>query len=278
MFARFTRITIAFALAALPLHGQTAVSGQTAPCKVPAAGTAAKHEPKPYLAEFKITRVQTLGNGATITTESTRTQAMDSQNHLLFSYSQTQNYSDHVLVTSVTVTDRTSGTQTIWNSQSKKATVIKEPPVEQRHGCWQSLASHQMRNYGDAPTSSAAAQRSAVAKPAGAPVVLQGPRRTTASEDLGTMTIQGLEARGQRHTTTTPAGEIGNDQPLVSTQEDWFATGYGFSVRSIRDDPQQGKETTELVRMEKGEPDPAIFLPPEGYETVVEEMVPCKEQ
>jgi hypothetical protein len=257
---------------ALPALGQTTPSVQTASCKVPAA----RPQPKPYYAEFKTTHVQTLGNGAIITTESTRIQAMDSQNHVLFSNSQTQNYGDHSVQTWANVTDRAAGTQTTWNSQSKKATVIKEPPVEQRHGCWQTVDGHQTRNYPDPQARGAATQSGVVVKPSTVPAP-QFPHRAMVSEDLGTMTIQGLEARGQRHTTTTPAGEIGNDQPLVSIQEDWFATGYGFSVRSIRDDPQQGKETTELVKMEQGEPDPAIFLPPEGYETVVEEMVPCKQ-
>jgi len=257
---------------ALPMDGQTTAIVQTESCKVPSA----RPQPKPYYAEFKTTHVQTLGNGATITTESARVQALDSQNHLLSSYTQTQYYGDHSLLTSVTVMDRAAGTQTTWNSQNKKATVIKEPPVEQRHGCWQTVAGHQTRNYPDAPASGATAQSSAVAKSSAAPAP-QLQRPMPVRTDLGTMTIQGLEARGQRWTTTTPAGEIGNDQPLVSIQEDWFATGYGFSVRSIYDNPQHGKETTELVKMEPGEPDPAIFLPPEGYETVVEEMIPCKQ-
>jgi hypothetical protein len=272
MYKSFCRILAACAVAgvALPTLGQTTPIVQTESCKVPTAQT----QPRPYYAEFKTTRVQTLGNGATITTESTRVQAMDSQNRILFSNSQAMYYGDHSLQTWASVTDRTAGTQTTWNSQTRKATVTKEPPVDQRHGCWQSLAGHQMRNYPDA--AGATAQSSVVVKPSAAPSI-HGPRQTFASEDLGTTTIQGLTAHGQRSTSTTPAGEIGNDQPLVSTQEEWIATGYGFSVRSIRDDPQQGKETTELVKMETGEPDPAVFLPPEGYETVVDEMVPCKQ-
>jgi hypothetical protein len=89
------------------------------------------------------------------------------------------------------------------------------------------------------------------------------------------MTILGIEAHGTRYTTTTPAGEIGNDQPLVRTQEDWFAKGSGINVRNVTDDPQQGKHSMELVKLDQGEPDPALFQPPDGYEIVTEEMVPC---
>jgi hypothetical protein len=266
---------------ALPILGQAANSAQTQPCKVSAASTQSKPpilEPKPYLAEFKTTRVQTLANGATITTESTRVRAMDSQRRLMTSYTQIQYYGDHSLLNSVSVTDMEAGTHASWNSQSKKATIVKEPPAEQRHGCWQSESGHYRRDYPGTRMSGATVQNSVVFKPATPAPVPQVQRQTQVMEDLGTMTIQGLEARGRRWTITTPAGEIGNDQPLVVTSEDWFANGYGFSARSIRDDPQQGKETTELTKFETGEPDPDLFLPPEGYETVVEEMVPCKEQ
>jgi hypothetical protein len=107
-----------------------------------------------------------------------------------------------------------------------------------------------------------------------------GPRNPRPGvEDLGTVMIEGVEARGQRWTTTIPVGLIGNNQPLVSIEENWFADGLGldFSVRSLRDDPQMGKETRDLVKLDWGEPDPTLFQPPEGYEVVTEELVPCKD-
>ena len=59
-------------------------------------------------------------------------------------------------------------------------------------------------------------------------------------EDLGTDTIQGVEAHGRRITTTIPAGEIGNAAPLVRTRETWMAvapTLQGLVVRENSDDP-----------------------------------------
>jgi hypothetical protein len=38
-----------------------------------------------------------------------------------------------------------------------------------------------------------------------------------------------------------------------------------------------GKKDEELVNLLRGEPDPALFLPPDGYEFVINEMVVCKE-
>jgi hypothetical protein len=101
----------------------------------------------------------------------------------------------------------------------------------------------------------------------------------SAREDLGTATIQGVEARGYRITTTIPAGEQGNDQPLVSKREVWMAPGFGRALREITDDPRMGKRTMELVNLTQSEPDLTAFQPPEGYEVVIEEMheVACQQ-
>jgi hypothetical protein len=40
----------------------------------------------------------------------------------------------------------------------------------------------------------------------------------------------------------------------------------GLVMMSIHDDPREGRVTTVMEDFRQGEPDPAIFLPPEGYE------------
>jgi hypothetical protein len=97
-------------------------------------------------------------------------------------------------------------------------------------------------------------------------------RHAPKREDLGTTTIQGVEAHGWRYTRTTPVGEVGNDQPLVNTQEVWTSPELGQVVRSVRSDPRAGTTTKELVSLDLGEPDPALFQPPEGYEMHSSEM------
>jgi hypothetical protein len=86
-----------------------------------------------------------------------------------------------------------------------------------------------------------------------------------------------LVAHEVRTTETTPSGAVGNDAPLVRTHEVWTAKTIPLLVRSITDDPRTGKQTRELVEFNQGEPDPALFQPPEGYRIVTEEMhpVPC---
>lgn len=86
--------------------------------------------------------------------------------------------------------------------------------------------------------------------------------------DLGTTTIQGIEAHGIRRTGTTPAGEIGNDVPLVRTSEVWSSNVFPLVLREMSDDPRLGKHTRELVRLDLGEPDVSLFAPPEDSEIV----------
>ena len=84
-------------------------------------------------------------------------------------------------------------------------------------------------------------------------------------EDLGARTINGIDAKGRRTTETFPAGSFGNDQPLTVSHEVWMSPELGLPVLQIDDDPRTGVRTTELTEIERGEPDPALFQPPEGY-------------
>jgi|ERR1035441_5582248 hypothetical protein len=84
--------------------------------------------------------------------------------------------------------------------------------------------------------------------------------------------IQGVEAHGHRYTTEIPAGQIGNDKPLVRVEENWMAPSLGIQVRRISDDPQQRKTTMELVKVDLSEPPVSAFQPPEGYEVQTEEL------
>jgi hypothetical protein len=90
-------------------------------------------------------------------------------------------------------------------------------------------------------------------------------RKEYKTEDLGTKQINGVTARGSRSTRTIPAGEEGNDQPLVVINETWRSKDLGLMVMAISDDPRRGRTTTEYEELNLGEPDGALFVPPEGY-------------
>jgi hypothetical protein len=104
-------------------------------------------------------------------------------------------------------------------------------------------------------------------------------REDPVHEDLGTTTIQGVEARGERWTARIPVGEAGNDKPIATMTEVWQSAGFPVALREINTDPRVGKRTREVVRFTAGEPDLTLFQPPDGYEIVTEEMreISCRD-
>src|ERR1039457_199415 len=102
-------------------------------------------------------------------------------------------------------------------------------------------------------------------------------------EELGTKTIQGVEARGRRTSWTTVAANTGKHKKQKhqlctteeSTTERWKAINPGLNglvARLVNEDAQTGKFSKELVRFSQGEPDASLFRPPAGYEVVNREV------
>ncbi len=220
---------------------------------------------QPYTAEFKITTVRTLANGTTITRESTETQAVDRDGRTVNLTKESAVNSDRPAVMRGHVHDPVEETDINWDSVQGKATIVKAPPADQREGCWATESGHMRWQFGSSAQSSTAAKSVETAHLA---------RPKPVMEELGTTTIEGVEAHGRRTTWTTPAGQIGNDAPLVRTQETWWGTSIGLLLREVNDDPQTGKRTREVVSLGLTDPDPALFQPPEGYEVKTETAHP----
>jgi hypothetical protein len=98
------------------------------------------------------------------------------------------------------------------------------------------------------------------------------PREEMKSEQLGTRSINGVLAEGFRTTRMIPAGEEGNELPIVTFNENWTSHDLGLQVLTITDDPRSGKTTTELQDINLSEPDATLFEPPPGYK--IEEQHP----
>jgi hypothetical protein len=271
-------------------------------------GGAAAQPRQPYTAEFKITRVQMLANGTTITNETKEVEARDSQGRTMRATTRTLPSSDRITSTFVDIHDPEAHTQINWTSQEKRAHVIKMPSPDEMHGCWSTSEGNMTVGYGGArraaiPPAPGGGTGSSGAAGTGAGTAggfvlgssttfsVQGGGASGAvasshsapvrplREDLGTDSIMGVEVRGNRTTFTTPAGQIGNSEPLVRISETWMAPSLGIALRQVSDDPQSGKMTRELVGIYLNEPDPSTFQPPEGYEVVTQEMhpVPCQQ-
>lgn len=245
---------VAVAGLALPLSGQ-GVRGRTTTIEMANAPRAPR---LPYTAEYKTTQVKTLADGTTITHEWTDVVAVDSRGRQMTATTQIPQSPDKTPSTHVFVHDPESRTNSNWSVPGQKATVTTMPaPGAPRSPC--ATTGEPVRSAVSSVTPSAVRIR---------PVV----------EDLGTDTVAGIEASGRRTTTTTPAGAVGNDAPLVRTTETWTAVNPGLRgllVRSVSDDPQTGKRTKELTNLTQSEPDASVFEPPSGYEIVNREEAVC---
>ena len=87
----------------------------------------------------------------------------------------------------------------------------------------------------------------------------------TTKSDLGTQTIEGVPARGTRVTRTIPSGQIGNLQPIVITTESWYSPDLKVLVMSKSSDPRMGETTYKLTNIQRSEPTPSLFQPPDDY-------------
>ncbi len=95
--------------------------------------------------------------------------------------------------------------------------------------------------------------------------VMMGNKKNTRKEDLGKQTVEGVEAEGTRYTTTIPAGEIGNEQPIEMVQESWFSPELQTLVMSKHSDPRFGESTYRLTNINRAEPPRSLFEVPSDY-------------
>jgi hypothetical protein len=84
-------------------------------------------------------------------------------------------------------------------------------------------------------------------------------------EDLGTQTIEGVEAQGTRTTITIPAGSIGNEKPIQIVSEHWYSPALQVVVLSKHSDPRQGDNVYRLTNINRNEPAAALFTVPSDY-------------
>jgi hypothetical protein len=86
-------------------------------------------------------------------------------------------------------------------------------------------------------------------------------------ESLGTQTIDGLEAEGNRETRTIAAGAVGNDKPIVQTKEFWYSRKLEINLRVMLSYPDKD-ETIDVTQLTLGEPAAGWFVIPAGWRMV----------
>jgi uncharacterized protein (TIGR02246 family) len=96
-------------------------------------------------------------------------------------------------------------------------------------------------------------------------------RERTATQSLGTRTIEGSVSDGTMVITGIPAGKLGNNQMITQRTTTWVAQDLKVIVLSTKSDGISTQTETKLVSIKRKEPDPALFRIPDDYKVVDEE-------
>ena len=118
------------------------------------------------------------------------------------------------------------------------------------------------------PTKSATAQFIEVQKLNDKLINVRGGGNAVVVESLGTRQIEGVSAEGTRMTTTIPAGQIGNLNPINVVTERWIAKDLQMAILMTRRDPRSGETVYRLTNIVRAEPAPDLFTVPSDYRIV----------
>jgi hypothetical protein len=89
-------------------------------------------------------------------------------------------------------------------------------------------------------------------------------------------TLEGVAVEGRKTTTVIPAGQIGNEQPITITSEEWRSPELNVLVLTRHSDPRTGESIYRLQNITRAEPDRSLFMVPPDYtvrDTGVRRMV-----
>lgn len=92
-----------------------------------------------------------------------------------------------------------------------------------------------------------------------------GGQQNAKTESLGNKTLEGVAAAGTRTTITIPAGQMGNEQPLLTVVESWYSPDLQTVVLSKRSDPRTGETVTRYTNINRAEPAHSLFEIPADY-------------
>jgi len=87
-------------------------------------------------------------------------------------------------------------------------------------------------------------------------------------EKLGEQSIDGIKTEGTRESIIYNPGVFGNDERMTTSREYWFSSRLGFNLLSKRSDPRFGTQTFTATNIILAEPDPQLFVLPEGFKVV----------
>jgi hypothetical protein len=215
----------------------------------------------PYTARVKITIVQKLADGTTITRSEDIKEARDSQGRIMRERKPEGSRFDNPRNDQSVVMDTVNHTSIRWDAGSAQASLTH---TNQRPS---TVPLQSPANAGGANANT----RPNAQRPPQPDVTLRQPE--IAIERLEGRMIAGVYAEGTKITRTIPAGKEGNDRPITTVHETWTCPELQLTVLRSDDDPRTGLSTTETTELDRAEPDAALFRAPEGY-TIKDENPP----
>ena len=111
------------------------------------------------------------------------------------------------------------------------------------------------------------------APPAAAPPTPPNPAAMVSTpgykrEILTPQYINGVYSEGMRTVHSFRLEGEASNRVIEVTNEMWISPDLRIIVRRIHEDPRSGTETTNVTDVVRGDPDPGLFQPPEGYDVV----------
>ena len=90
-------------------------------------------------------------------------------------------------------------------------------------------------------------------------------KANTVTKDLGLRNFDGVKAEGKLRSYEIPAGAIGNRNPIVVSDETWYAPELQITVYTKHSDPRSGDTVFRLENLKREEPATALFAVPADY-------------
>jgi hypothetical protein len=85
------------------------------------------------------------------------------------------------------------------------------------------------------------------------------------TKELGTRDFNGIKAEGKLRSYEIPAGEIGNRNAIVVSDETWYAPDLQVTVYTKHSDPRSGDTVFRLENLKREEPAASLFAVPSDY-------------
>lgn len=214
----------------------------------------------PMSGEMVVTRDQTLADGNSIHTQNQTTIYRDSEGRVRreIQFELAIPSTGATKRTMIVIMDPVSGNRYMLNPQNKTAHQMPLHPGKPGSGAPDAM--HGRMGVGPG---TAEAMHDMPGK-----VWIGSNAANLKTEQLGTKTINGLQALGTRMTRTIPAGEIGNRNPIEVVTERWYSSDLQLPLLTTHNDPMMGTMTIKLVNINRGEPDASLFQVPSDYKLI----------